>query len=124
MRRATTWSAIGAVLLAVVYAPLFHVHPDDHEGGHSLVHAHFPEVPHLETEAGPEIESHHDDGPSRSIDFLTVSGPTLIHTSFIAVEEPLVLPSPGLCAGFLHIDEPRAHAPPLVIAAIPRSPPV
>ena len=124
MRHVTTCAAIGSLLLAVVYGPFFHLHADDHHGGGSLVHAHFPEVPHLETEPGPEIESHDNDSQIRSVDFLTASGPALIHTPFVAVEEPLILPSPRSCAGFLNIEEPRAHAPPLAFASIPRSPPV
>ena len=124
VRRVTTCAAIGSLLLAVVYGPLFHLHPDDHKGGGSLIHAHFPEMPHLETEPGPEVESHHDDGQVRPVDFLTTSAPALTHVAFFAVEEPLLLHAPQSRAGFLVLEEPRAHAPPLRSASIPRSPPV
>ena len=124
MRWITTCAALGSLLLAVVYGPMFHLHTgDDHDGG-SYIHAHFPALPHLETEPGPEIEPNHEHGSARSIDFLTTNAPSLVHVAFFAVEEPLVLEPPQSCPGFVTLDEPRAHAPPLVVSSIPRSPPV
>ena len=125
MRRIATCAALASLLLAVVYGPMFHLHTgDDHEGG-AFIHAHFPDLPHLETEPGPEIEPNdHDHSRARSVDFLTTNAPDLVHVEFAAVEEPLILALPQLFAGFAVVNEPRAHAPPVVDSSIPRSPPV
>jgi hypothetical protein len=125
MRSIATCAALASLLLAVVYGPMFHLHTgDDHEGG-AFIHAHFPDLPHLETEPGPEIEPNdHDHSTARSVDFLTTNTPAPVHVEFVAVEEALVLTPPQLSAGFAIADEPRAHAPPVVVSSIPRSPPV
>jgi len=125
MRRIATCAALASLLLAVVYGPMFHLHTgDDHEGG-AFIHAHFPDLPHLETEPGPEFEANdHDHSTARSVDLLTTNAPSLVQVEFTVVEEPLVLAPPQRSAGFAIIDEPRAHAPPVVISSIPRSPPV
>ena len=125
MRRVATCSALASLLFAVVYGPMFHLHAGgDHEGG-AFIHAHFPDLPHLETEPGPEIEPNdHDHSTARSVDFLTTNTPDLVHVEFVAVEEPLILAPPQRSAGFAGVDEPRAHAPPLAASSIPRSPPV
>jgi hypothetical protein len=124
MRPISAWAAICGLLLAVVYGPMFHVHIGDDHGDGSLLHAHFPDLPHLETEPGPEIEDNHDHGGVRSFDFFTSNAPTLVHVGFVAVEEPFILEVAVQSAGFVFADEPRAHAPPLVASSIPRSPPV
>jgi hypothetical protein len=125
MRRIATCAALASLLLAVVYGPMFHLHTGaDHEGG-AFIHAHFPDLPHLETEPGPEIEPNdHDHSTARSVDFLTTNTSDLTHVEFVAVEEALILIPPQLSAGFAMVDEPRAHAPPVVVSSIPRSPPV
>jgi hypothetical protein len=124
MRRLTTCAALVSLLLAVIYGPMFHLHEgDDHDG--AFIHAHFPGLPHIETEPGPETEPNdHDHSSARSIDFLTTKAPQLIHIEFVTVEEPLVVVPPQSSEGFAIIDEPRAHAPPPVISSIPRSPPL
>jgi len=125
MRRIATFAALASLLLAVVYGPMFHLHTGDDHGGGAFIHAHFPDLPHLETEPGPEIEPNdHDHSTARSVDFLTTNAPQLVHIEFAAVEEPLVLVPPQRCSGFAIADEPRAHAPPFVVSSIPRSPPV
>ena len=125
MRRIATCAALASLLLAVVYGPMFHLHTgDNHEGG-AFIHAHFPDLPHLETEPGPEIEPNdHDHSGARSVDFLTTNAPQVVHVEFAAIEEPLVLAPPQGLAGFTIVDEPRAHAPPVLVSSIPRSPPV
>jgi hypothetical protein len=118
----TACSAIGALLLAIIYAPLFHIHDgDEHEGPASFVHAHFPEL-HVE-EAGQTFD-HPPEGNPRSIDVLVIAAPYSLPGLFFAVEEPFVLQAPRACSGFATVDEPRAHAPPSLISQIPRSPPV
>jgi len=51
-------SAMAALLLATVYAPLFHVHADE-AGEAPLVHAHFPELENAESERVVHMEAHH-----------------------------------------------------------------
>jgi hypothetical protein len=103
---------------------MFHVHFGDDHRDESVIHAHFPDLPHLETKPGPEMEDDHDHGGVRSIDFFTSHAPTLFHVGFLTVEEPFVLQLAVQSSGFASLDEPRAHAPPLVASSIPRSPPV
>jgi hypothetical protein len=125
MRRIATCAALVSLLFAVVYGPMFHLHADDdHERG-AFIHAHFPDLPHLETEPGPEIEPNdHSHSTARSVDFLTTNTPDLVQVEFVAVEEPLIPAPPQRSAGFAVVDDPRAHAPPVVVSSIPRSPPV
>jgi hypothetical protein len=125
MRRIATCAALASLLFAVVYGPMFHLHADDDHERSAFIHAHFPDLPHLETEQGPEIEPNdHRHSTARSVDFLTTNVPDLVHVEFVAVEEPLIPVPPQRSAGFAIIDEPRAHAPPVVVSSIPRSPPV
>ncbi len=123
MRRITACSAFISLLLAIVYAPLFHVHEaDDHENESSTIHAHFPELPHAEHDG--ETIDHGADQDSRPVDVLAMMAPCFIEGVFVVVEEPLVIsPSKG-CSGFAVVDDPRAHDPPSRIALVPRSPPV
>jgi hypothetical protein len=125
MRRLTSCAGLASLLMAVVYGPMFHLHTGSEHDGGAFIHAHFPDLPHLETEPGPEIEPNdHDHGAARPVDFLTTNAPGLVHVEFIAVEEPLILAPPQRSMGFAVTDEPRAHAPPVLISSIPRSPPV
>src|SRR5437762_1771661 len=83
MRRIATCAALASLLLGVVYGPMFHLHTGDDHGGGAFIHAHFPELPHLETEPGPEIEPNdHDHRTARSVDFLTTNAPHLVQVEF------------------------------------------
>jgi hypothetical protein len=126
MRRITPAVAILSLLLAVFYAPLFHVHADhDHEGGTPFIHAHLPEmVLHgsIHSEEGVEpLEDHVD---ARSVDFLIPNITTLVHVPLFIIEEVLQLTADQSFSGFAVAGSPHAHDPPALVPSNPRSPPV
>jgi hypothetical protein len=126
LKRCLAFYAIGGMLMALFYAPFFHVHEsEDHDHGDALVHAHFP-----------EIESHHPDSPEGSVEsehsheharLLDVLAARIQSDGFclIAVlQETSLVPSSSAGYGFISIVAPRAHSPPGGHPSIPRSPPV
>jgi len=122
MRRTIACSAVAALLLATVYAPLFHVHADE-AGEAPLVHAHFPELENAESERVVHMEAHHLHGEARSIDFLTTTAAHSFQFDAVIVTDPVDLQAGQTSCGFVTIDAPRAHAPPEARSRIPRSPP-
>src|SRR2546421_8169866 len=77
VRRLTACSAIPALLLAVFYAPLFHVHT--HPGEAATIHAHLPEFEPEEDESVVHMERLHSHADARSIDILTTTAPQAVH---------------------------------------------
>jgi hypothetical protein len=124
MRGITTYGAILALLLAVVYAPMFHLHADDHDGGTPFIHAHFPELFHHEDESGPAVEEQHDHVYARQIDVLTTNIAPPVQVAFYAVEETFAPRPVETSPGFVILDDPRAHDPPSLRSSNPRSPPL
>jgi hypothetical protein len=117
----TAGSAIAALLLATLYAPLFHVHV--HEGEAPLIHAHFPELEAPEDESVVHMERPHSHANARSIDVLTTTAPHVIHLE-VVIQSTDAAPIPlEPRSGFVSIEAPRAHAPPPATSAIPRAPP-
>jgi hypothetical protein len=126
MRVITTPVAILSLLLAVLYAPLFHLHEDhDHVGGAPFIHAHLPEMAFhasSHSEEGAEPAEDHVDAPS--VDFLTTNIPTLVQIPLFIIEEVLQLRADPTFSGFAVSGNPHAHDPPALIRSNPRSPPV
>ena len=121
MRRLTACSAIPALLLAVFYAPLFHVHT--HPGEAATIHAHLPEFEPAEDESVVHMESPHSHADARSIDFLTTTAAQVVHldATLVSVYANNDLATP--CCGFISLARPRAHSPPALRFQIPRAPP-
>jgi hypothetical protein len=69
-------SAIPALLLAVFYAPLFHVHT--HPGEAATIHVHLPEFEPAEDESVVHMESAHSHAAARSVDIVTSTAPQVI----------------------------------------------
>jgi hypothetical protein len=125
MRGITTTVAICSLLLAVLYAPLFHLHADhDHEGAAPFLHAHFPDMvhhaaAHSEQTAEP-LEDHVD---ARSVDLLVTNIQALVQVPLFIIEEVLQIGFDPTFAGFAIAGSPHAHDPPALLRSNPRSPP-
>lgn len=126
MRVITTGVALCSLLLAVVYAPLFHLHADhDHEGGAPFVHAHLPEIMHhAPTRSEQGIEPLEDHVGARSLDLLTTNIPTLVQVPLFIIEEILQVQADHTFSGFVLAGNSHAHDPPARLRSNPRSPPV
>ncbi len=113
--------AIAALLVATLYAPLFHLH--SHGGEAQLLHAHLPDLAIAEDESVVHMEPPHSHADARSIDLLITTVAPLIQFDAVILTSA-VIPSPTQpCCGFVSIDAPRAHAPPSARSRIPRAPP-
>jgi hypothetical protein len=121
VRRLTACSTIPALLLAVFYAPLFHVHT--HAGEAATIHAHLPELETAEDESVVHMESLHSHSAARSIDLVTSTTPQVIQFNATLVSVSIVADPPKLCCGFVALARPRAHSPPILPFLIPRAPP-
>jgi hypothetical protein len=121
VRRLTACSAIPALLLAVFYAPLFHVHT--HPGEAATIHAHLPELEPVEDESVVHMESEHSHLNARSIDILTTTAAQVVHFDATLVSIDGVREAATPCCGFVALARPRAHSPPVLRFLIPRAPP-
>src|SRR5439155_26234542 len=121
VRQVTAGRAIAALVLATLYAPFFHVHTDAGEA--PVVHAHFPELETAEDESVVHMERPHSHAGARSIDVLITAAPHIFHFDVVVESSQAapVLVAPSI--GFVSIEAPRAHAPPLTASTIPRAPP-
>ena len=124
MKRLNACLAVGAMLFALVSAPLLHVHDrDDHHAG-SLVHAHLPEFEH-ESQAGLAIEAEHSTEHGRSIDLFAVNTPAAVGYHAVAeFSEPVVVALIVTSRAVLSVQSLRAHSPPEQSQLPPRSPPL
>lgn len=124
MRRVTACFAVGAMLLALLYAPLFHVHDhDDYGNPDSFVHAHFPELASPWRHDGSDLETQHSDDHARGIDVFTVNTPAAVFHAGAEVYETLSVPSFEGRDSIVFLGLPRAHSPPDTRRSAPRSPP-
>jgi hypothetical protein len=123
MHRFSACVAVAAMLLALVSAPLVHVH-DRHDGhAESFVHAHFPEFENS-AHSGNEVEAPHSHEHGRSIDLFAVNTPISAPYHAVAeLSEPFSLVSPVLTRAVMSIQALRAHSPPEQSDLPPRSPP-
>jgi hypothetical protein len=121
VRRLTAAAAILALLLATIYAPLFHVHAGAGEA--PLLHAHFPELETPEDESVVHMEAGHSHADARSIDVLTTIAPDFCHCDVVIQTAYLIPDTPDASRGFVKTASARAHAPPVFRSLIPRAPP-
>jgi len=123
MYRFSACVAVGAMLFALVSAPLLHVHDHDDDHAESLVHAHFPESDH-DAHSGYEVERHHTPEHGRSIDLFAVNtSPSAIYHAVLEFSEPFSIDSPIVSRAVLSVLALRAHSPPERFDLPPRSPP-
>jgi hypothetical protein len=114
---------VAALLLALIYAPLFHVHDAEDPDHGAYVHAHFPELEEHAAGAGQEIESPHPHAQARSIDVLTTNTTAPVIYALPAFGNALSFAAPEAHVGFVSVETPRAHGPPSADQFSPRSPP-
>jgi hypothetical protein len=117
--------AVGAMLFALISAPLLHVH--DHDGGghaESFVHAHFPESKDVD-HSSDAVEPHHAQEHGRPIDLFAASTTESPTHHFVAeFSEPCLLGSTVLTRAVQSVQTLRTHSPPEQSDLPPRSPPI
>ena len=124
MRRFSAGLGVGAMLVALLTAPLFHFHDrDEHGNPVSLVHAHLWESEESDAHAGVEIETRHSHHHARWIDFFTFNAPSSSFDLAIDFTETLSIPLLEGREDIAISAAPRAHSPPAVRLSAPRSPP-
>ena len=126
MLRLRAGLAVAAMLFAVVAAPFFHIHEDDHDDhAGSTVHAHFEESDHESHSPGPGVAAPPTHEQIRWLSNI-FSTDSPIKTSSLAVAE-IVERADLLClpllGAFIPIRNLRAHSPPERGSSVPRSPP-
>ena len=115
------WNALAALLLASLYAPLFHVHAGAGEA--PLLHAHLPELEDLQDESVVHMESAHSHAGARSIDLLITTAAHTVQLDAVLVSLHFDQNSVQPRCGFVPAAVTRAHDPPAVCSLIPRAPP-
>ena len=121
MRKLTAGSEIAALLPAVFFAPLFHVHT--HAGEAATIHAHLPEFKAAEDESVVHMESPHSHANARSINILVTTVPQVVQFDAVLADAESIRDVAMPCCGFVPTARPRAHSPPLQLFLIPRAPP-
>jgi hypothetical protein len=112
---------VAALLIATLYAPLFHVHM--HAGEAPLVHAHLPELESTEDENVLHIEAFHSHADARSIDLLTTTASPTIHFDVAIVTSVAVLDAILHSHGYVPAFTAVAHSPPASKFQTSRAPP-
>ena len=123
MRKGTAYITTVALWIAVLYAPLFHLHVQE-VGESPFIHAHFSESHDSDAESVTHMESEHSGGDVRSVDVFTATGTHAFHFAAPISSCAVNLSNPGVCVGFVVLTASRAHAPPELPFRIPRAPPV
>jgi ABC-type Zn2+ transport system substrate-binding protein/surface adhesin len=124
MQRFSACLGVGAMLVALLTAPLYHFHDrDDHGNPASLVHAHFLESEEAGSHSGNEIETPHSHRHARWIEFFTFQAPPIVSDVAIDLSEKLTSPVLEKREKILIALAPRAHSPPSHRCSVPRSPP-
>jgi hypothetical protein len=124
MHRLSACVAVGAMLFALVTAPLFHVHDGDDDHGHaeSLVHAHLPESEPADY-SGQAVD--HPEEHGRSIDLFAVNTAAPATYQVVAeFSEPLTVDPPLVTRAVLSVQALRSHSPPEQSHLPARSPPI
>ena len=123
MRRLAALYTFASLLIALVYAPQFHIHESDEHGGGPLLHVHFPELEESHHGNGPEFESNHSHSQAHSVDFLTSTITSAAIHLFVGPNAPSLMPRLESQRPRLSVETPRTHDPPALDRSIPRSPP-
>jgi hypothetical protein len=121
VRQTIAGGMIAGLIIATLYAPLFHVHM--HAGEAALIHAHLPEAMPVEDESVVHMEAFHSHADARSLDLLTTTIVQPIHFDVVVVTPAGMQDTVVLSHGFITIAAPRAHGPPDSELQIPRAPP-
>jgi hypothetical protein len=121
VRRILAWNAVVALLLANLYASLFHLHTDG--GKAPLLHAHLPEVESEQDESGVHVEPPHSHSGARSIDLLTTTTAQHFQLDAMLVSDRFEPCSNQPNCGFVPVATERSHDPPAIWTLIPRAPP-
>jgi hypothetical protein len=121
-RKLAAGVSVLATVYALVYGPLFHVHPlGEHEHGSALIHAHFEDFDLSPEPTGPAFE--HPHSRSHQIDLLTSDfSPSFPNLAVLADNVLLNVPAQPK-PEFIVAVECHAHDPPVVASAVPRAPP-
>ena len=124
MQRLGTGLGVGAMLIILLTAPLFHFHDrDDHGSPVSLVHAHFGESAEADSHSHDEVEAPHSHGNVRWIDFFVCKAPSAAFYIAIELSETLSSPELEYREQVTIASTPQAHSPPCTSRSRPRSPP-
>jgi len=124
IRRSGAWIGVVAMFLALLTAPLFHVHDrDDHDSPESLVHAHYLESAEVESHSHDELEAPHSHHSARWIEFFACKTPSAAFEMTIDLSEKLSSPDLEYREQVTIASTPQAHSPPGINRFRPRSPP-
>ena len=123
VRRLAAFYSVGALLLALVYSPQFHLHEFGEHGEGAILHAHFPELEKFHHDAEPDVEPNDSHEKVRSIDLLTSTIISQTVQPFVISDAPAFVPKLEEQRPVSSVETPRTHDPPALDRSIPRSPP-
>ena len=124
MQRFTACLGSVAMFVALLTAPLFHLHDrDDHGSPKSLVHAHFLETESPSHHTENEFENRHSHEHARWVEFFTFIGPQASFELAVDFSETFSAPLLEVREGVNILAVPRSHGPPSARPSVPRSPP-
>jgi len=121
VRSVIAGGTVVALLIAMLYAPLFHVHM--YAGEAPLIHAHLPEILPAQDESVVQMEALHSHADARSLDLLTTTVVQSVHLDTAIVSSTAVVNAIVLSHVYVTAAEPLAHGPPDSELQIPRAPP-
>lgn len=125
MRCSAAWLSLAVALSSLVYAPLFHLHlaGEDEHGVHgALIHSHLPEHSDEDsTESG--IQERHQRGVDRQVDLLVGQQQHGLSLQVVESKRTGIEPVRRIQFGFVSIENPRTHDPPVTWSLSLRSPP-
>ena len=123
MQKCSACVGVCAMLIALVSAPLVHMHDRD-DVGHAAIHAHFfeSEIPSHTT--GYAVETDHSHGHGKWVDFFALSAPVIkLFYATAEFSQILFMPAPNVTRAAVPVETLRAHSPPEAADLVPRSPP-
>lgn len=124
MKRLTACLGAGAMFVALLVAPFFHLHDrDDHGSPVSLVHAHFLESVESDHHSNDEFKTTQSHDKARWIDFFTFNAPHFGFDWAVDSVETLIVSVSDVRKGAAIVTLPRSHGPPGARPSIPRPPP-
>jgi hypothetical protein len=118
-------SCLSIVVLCAVtfYGPFLHEHPAGELGRSAVIHAHLPQPERVPTSRENSIGYHHSHGKAVWLDGFTTTAPDSVQF-FAVLSATFIMSGPERVeADSPWIVMPRAHSPPGLNSAAPRSPP-